>query len=56
MTLRSLLLFSLATSSLFAAEPEWNQFRGGLGDGTSKAAGIPTTWSETKNVRWKTEI
>jgi outer membrane protein assembly factor BamB len=56
MTLRSLLLLSFVTTSLFAAEPEWNQFRGGRGDGTSKAEGIPTAWSETKNVRWKTEI
>ena len=51
MSIRSLLLLSLTTTSLLAAEPEWNQFRGGRGDGTSNATGIPTTWGETKNVQ-----
>jgi len=53
--LACLLLLTSATMTS-AAEPQWNQFRGGRGDGTSKAAGIPIAWSETKNVRWKTEI
>ncbi|GIT31053.1 MAG: quinohemoprotein ethanol dehydrogenase [Planctomycetaceae bacterium] len=55
-TLLTLLILSVVTTSASAVEPEWNQFRGGRGDGSSRANGIPTTWSETKNVAWKTAI
>ncbi len=53
---RTLGLLLLAVTPLSAAEPEWNQYRGGRGDGTSNATGIPTSFSETKNVKWKTAI
>jgi len=35
---------------------DWPEFRGPTGDGHSPATGLPLTWSETKNVRWKTPI
>jgi outer membrane protein assembly factor BamB len=41
---------------------DWPEFRGPYGnghvaaDGETKPIGLPTTWSETENVRWKTEI
>lgn len=38
------------------AEPNWPQFRGPRGDGTSPAQGLPLTWGETENVRWATPI
>ncbi len=34
----------------------WPQFRGPNGDGLSDAKGLPTTWSETEHVKWKTPI
>src|SRR5881394_48386 len=34
----------------------WPQFRGPTGDGHSAAKNLPTTWSESQNVRWKTPI
>ena len=35
----------------------WPEFRGPAGDGHAPAAkGLPTTWSETENIAWKTEI
>lgn len=34
----------------------WPQFRGPTGQGTSEATGLPTTWSETENLVWKTEL
>jgi outer membrane protein assembly factor BamB len=34
----------------------WPDFRGTNGDGYSDAHGLPTEWSETKNVRWKTPL
>ena len=34
----------------------WPQFRGPTGDGMSDATGVPVTFSETENVRWKTAI
>ncbi len=47
-------LLFLAVSS--AAEENWPQFRGPAGDGTSRNTGLPTTWSETQNIQWKTTL
>lgn len=41
---------------LLIAFAQWPQFRGPDGNGLSNATGVPTTWSETENVRWKTPI
>jgi len=38
------------------ANTQWGQWRGPLGTGESATAKPPTRWSETENVRWKTEI
>jgi len=35
---------------------DWPQFRGPTGQGVSDEQGLPLTWSETKNVRWKVAI
>jgi outer membrane protein assembly factor BamB len=35
---------------------QWPQFRGADGNGVSTNTGLPLTWSETQNVRWKTAI
>jgi outer membrane protein assembly factor BamB len=35
---------------------QWPQFRGPEGTGIAAGANLPLTWSETSNVRWKTEI
>src|SRR2546427_2776944 len=34
----------------------WPQYRGPDGNGKSGAKGLPVTWSEEKNVKWKTAI
>jgi len=40
-----------------SGEAFWPQFRGPTGDGHAKtSANPPTQWSETENVRWRTEI
>jgi len=46
-----LLLFSVP---IFAED--WPEFRGPTGQGISDERGLPLTWSETKNVKWKTAI
>src|SRR5712692_8548247 len=38
------------------AHAQWPQFRGVDGMGTSPNPNLPLTWSEEKNVRWKTAI
>lgn len=38
------------------AADNWPQYRGPDGDGHSTAKGLPLTWSETNNVKWKTPI
>jgi outer membrane protein assembly factor BamB len=45
----------LSLASTFAAD-HWPQFRGPNGDGHSDAKGLPLTWSETNNVKWKISI
>ena len=35
---------------------QWPQFRGPEGTGIAASRNLPLTWSETSNVRWKTEI
>ena len=50
----SLLFFSIPA---FAQEPEqWSRFRGPNGQGISTATGLPTQWSDTENIAWKTPI
>ncbi len=49
-TIAALFLTSLA------AHAGWTQFRGPANDGHVTAPGLPTTWSETNNIVWKTEI
>ena len=52
---------AIAPASARAAS-DWPGFRGPWGDGfvsapgTAKIAGFPLHWSETENVKWKTEI
>jgi len=41
---------------LLIAVPDWPQFRGPTGQGVSDERNLPVTWSETKNIRWKTAI
>ena len=46
----------LLSSLLVYASDHWPQFRGPGGDGHSDAAGLPSQWSETQNIVWKTAI
>jgi outer membrane protein assembly factor BamB len=54
---KSLLLtmaLALLATPLFAQN--WPQFGGPTQDGVSPSKNLPTEWSETKNVKWKTPI
>src|ERR1043166_6603717 len=52
-----LILFSFGA---LAAQVDWPDYRGPFGDGhvshDAKPLGLPLHWSETNNVKWKTEI
>ena len=48
----SSLVFSL---SVHAAD-SWQDYRGPNQDGHAGDAGLPLSWSESENVKWKTEI
>ena len=43
-----------SADSIFAED--WPQFRGPSGQGHSAATSLPTRWSESENVRWKTSV
>ena len=50
----ALLLAALVTQP--AVTEDWVQFRGPHSSGVGEGTGIPTTWSDTENVVWKTEL
>ncbi len=50
----SVLGVAAAFSSANAAD--WSRFRGPNGSAVSDARGVPTEWSASKNVAWKTEL
>ncbi len=52
--LTGLLCCGLLTSAVMGEE--WRQFRGPNGQGNLEAKNLPTTWSETENVIWKTPV
>ncbi len=55
--MKKLIPVILAACSVIAmAADNWPQFRGPDGTGHSDAKDLPTEWSETKNIVWKTEI
>ena len=51
----SILVLVTASASLAGAE-NWPQWRGPGSQGISSEAQLPTDWSATRNVAWKTEL
>jgi len=49
------LLCPLLAAGTLAGE-DWPQFRGPTQQGWAESADLPTTWSETQNITWKTAI
>jgi outer membrane protein assembly factor BamB len=56
------LVFSVLTIASPSSRADWPEFRGPFGNGYVAAPddtaprGLPLTWSETENIRWKTPI
>lgn len=55
-TLSVLFVALLLSSAASARADNWPQWRGGEGDGIVRDAPLPTAWSETSNVLWKTPL
>ncbi len=59
---RCVLLLAALTFGVLTARADWPEFRGPSGDGhvsapgNAKPIGLPLHWSETNNIKWKTEI
>lgn len=51
-----LLLMVVAPAETVDAQAWWPEFLGPQGNGQTEETGLPITWSETENVRWKTAI
>ena len=49
------IVFVLACAAA-GAEENWPQFRGPHANGHTEAQGLPLTWSESQNVKWKTPL
>ena len=52
----ALLLTVIACASPVVGGENWPQLHGPGGDGHADAVGLPVTWSETRNIVWKTAI
>src|SRR5207302_5057109 len=50
----ALSLFLVASATAGAAD--WTRFRGPNGSGVSDDAKPPTSWSESKNLKWKAKL
>ena len=50
------LILTLLVPAATGAAPEWPEWRGPGGLGHAEAKNLPTEWSETRNVTWKTTI
>lgn len=49
-------LFSLTFFMTSVSAAEWNRFRGPDGLGLAADSNLPTEWSSTKNIAWKTPL
>jgi outer membrane protein assembly factor BamB len=49
-------VFALGSQGGEAKGGNWPQWRGPEGQGVSVETGVPTEWSATKNIKWKTPI
>ena len=54
--MRKLILFALLLFPTLARGENWPGWRGPRGDGGSAEANVPTAWSATENVLWKTPL
>ena len=43
-------------AAALVAQGQWPEFRGPDGRGHAEESGLPLTWSETSNVKWKTAV
>ncbi len=53
--MKAVYLITLSLVLSFSAQADWKQWRGPTGQGHANAK-LPTQWSETKNVTWRTPI
>ena len=51
-----LLLIVISLAGFGNAQTNWPQWRGTGGTGISTETGVPSEWSESKNIAWKTAI
>ena len=57
LTIAFISLMALFTLNINAsAKSNWPQWRGPAGQGISTEKNLPTTWTATKNIKWKTPI
>ncbi len=51
--MKRILCLVIVLTLTFTAHAEWKQWRGPTGQGHA-AADLPTSWSETQNIKWRT--
>ena len=56
MFIRVYLWLAILCVAVLPVHAQWAQWRGPDGLGISADRNVPTEWSPTKNIRWKTEV
>jgi outer membrane protein assembly factor BamB len=56
MRLAPLLLLLLGPLAYAAPATDWPEFRGPTGQGLSTATNVPTHWSDSQNIAWRTKL
>lgn len=54
--IRWLSVLGIVAAFSSAEAADWSRFRGPNGSAVSDARGVPTEWSDSKNLAWKTEL
>jgi outer membrane protein assembly factor BamB len=54
--IRWLSVLGIVAAFSTAEAADWSRFRGPNGSAVSDARGVPTEWSDSKNLAWKTEL
>ncbi|HLE62855.1 MAG TPA: hypothetical protein VI750_06945, partial [Pyrinomonadaceae bacterium] len=49
-------IVALLNSSAAVSAANWPQWRGPAGSGVSNEKNLPSEWSATKNIKWKTPV
>ena len=55
-TRKPIAVAAASLAAISSTQADWPQWRGPGGQGVADSSNVPTEWSETKNVAWRTNL